>query len=137
MAARNLHVKKQLDNVQHEITQQVSLAKSLKYYSDQLSKRGTDGELVEWVSSLHDRVTKLVNTEEIDKWNDVLQSTSVKPKDASADKNGGEHIDASGTEIGNHILALEFYLCVSVYQLNNSSSIAESEAKESFGLSVT
>ena len=69
---------KQLDNVHHEIVQQILIMESLKKYTEELSLKGSPGDIARETTTLENRFKELLKFEVIEHSRDDLHSIDVK-----------------------------------------------------------
>ena len=68
----------QLENVSHDITQQIFLLESVKKYGEELSSKGSTCEIARESSVLHKRVKELLTFEDLERSRDDISFIDVK-----------------------------------------------------------
>ena len=78
LAKKKCGTMKQLDNVHHEIVQQMSLLENLKKYTEELSLKGSPGDIARETGALENRAKELLKLDSIGRSRDRLHRVEVK-----------------------------------------------------------
>ena len=121
LSVKKRDIVKQLENIGHEIEQQVSFMESVKKYGEELSNKGSASDIARESNVIHCRVEELLKVENIEKSRDDIHFIDVKFMSSTLIINCKENVignfDISIVGKGKILLCLFTFLleCISEY----------------------